>query len=292
MRMMRRQALGLCGFVSSALLVGCVKKGESQIEKGEHVETGRRNFDEYFEEVSSLREKVDGLDSDLFPLRKPLVEMMELDVDVALGTLLEETKKRVGKFHDYGISLTLQLRPTAQVIEDRGDLEPDQRDESLVKAIEESAQLSMQVFTEYSQLLNKAAELDAQRGELADRIDKLPPTYDKELIGREIVGAGKVLKKTEEKLLRDTRTVSHFLLGLVDAVDTGALAARQTRCEEAIAAVKEEPKPVTKPRPGRPPRPRPAGPRPTAPRPTGPVPPSPVPTPQPPRPKPGGDFEM
>jgi hypothetical protein len=272
--------------VAACLLPGCLGKSESKIEKGETVETGRRNFDEYFAEVTELRQKVEGLDSDLFPLRKPLVESMELDVDVALGSLLEETRKRVTKYRDYGISLTLQLRPTPQVIEDRGDLEPDQDDESLVKAIEESAQLAMQVFVEYTQLLNKASELDAQRSELAERIDKLPPNIDKELVGRELVGAGRVLKKTEEKLLRDTRTVSHFLIGLVDAVDTGAMTARQTKCDEAIAAVKSDPKPAPKPPRGRGGVPRP---RPVVPRPTGPA--QPVPAP-PPRPKPGGDFEM
>jgi hypothetical protein len=271
----------------SSVLGGCfLTTKSSKLEDGERVDTGRKSFDDYFAQVADLRDKVKELDSDLFPIRRPLVEEMDLDVDVALGRLLDETRKRVGKFKDYGITLSLLLRPTPKVLEERGSLEADQKDETLIKAIEESAVLAMQTFREYSMLLDQADALDKQRGPLADTIDKLPPDTDKGLVEREIVGAGRVLDKAEQKLLRDTRTLSHFLVGLVDAVDSGAMESHEQKCEDAIArkpAPVEQPKTKPKPRPWRPP-PRPTG--------AGTPPPTPTPTPPRPRPKPGGDFEM
>ncbi len=255
---------------------------DSLIEQGEPVDTGRRRFDAYFEAVGALRDKVDKLDSDLFPLRQPLVEELDLSVDVALGDLLDATRKRVGKMGDFGVTMTLRLRPTPTVVDERGELEADDKQESLIKAIEESANRAMQSFADYSALLDQANELDNKRAELAERIDKLPPDVDKDLVEREIVGAGIVLRESEKRLIKDTRTISHFLVGLVASVDTGAIGARQTRCEEAIAFQAENKKkkkkkakpkgrPRWRPRPGR----RPAAPPKPRPRPGG-----------------GGDFEM
>lgn len=265
-------------FAAAALssVTGCLGARDSLIERGETVDTGRKRFDDYFEEVAALREEVEKLDPDLFPLRQPLVEELDLSVDVALGDLLEATKKRAEKARDFGISMTLRLKPTPKVLDERG-LEAGEKQETLIKAIEEAANRAMQTFEEYTALLDKAAALEKTRSDLADRIDKLPPTVDKDLVEREIVGAGVVIRDAETKLLRSTRTISHFLVGLVAAADTGATDARETRCDEAIAFHEEnKKKPKPKPRPRwRPPRgggrPRPA-----------------------PRPKPagGGDFEM
>ncbi len=256
-----------------SMLPACLGARDSLIEKGEPVDTGRRRFDAYFEEVAKLRDEVEELDSDLFPLRQPLVEELSLDVDVALGDLLDATKKRVGVVKDFGLTMTLRLRPTPTVIDERGELEADDKQETLIKAIEESANRAMQSFDQYSELLDKASELQKRRGDLAERIEKLPPDVDKSLVEREIVGAGVVLRKAEQKLLRDTRTISHFLIGLVQSVDTGATEAHAAKCAEAIAFKEENKKKKPKPRPRWRPR---GGPRPR------------------PRPKPagGGDFEM
>jgi hypothetical protein len=278
----RRNFGALLALLAVAPTTGCLFSTGSLIEKGESVETGRRRFDNYFEEVSALREKVDKLDSDLFPLRQPLVEELDVSVDIALGDLLEETKKRVTKAKDFGVSMTLRLRPTPTVVEGRGDVESEDKQATLIKAIEESANRAMQSFEQYSLLLDEASALDKKRAELAERIDKLPPDADKGLIEREIKGAGVVIRGTEKKLIKDTRTISHFLVGLVASVDTGATESHQTRCDEAIAFHEQnKKKPKPKPR-GRPRwRPRPGGGRPAAPKPA-------------PKPKPagGGDFEM
>jgi hypothetical protein len=174
--------------------------------------------------------------------------------------------------------MTLRLRPTPKVVDERGNLEAGEKQETLIKAIEESANRAMQSFEQYTALLDKASALEKKRGDLAERIDKLPPDVDKSAIEREIVGAGVVIRDSEDKLLRSTRTISHFLVGLVAASDTGATDARETRCDEAIAfheENKKKPKPRPRPR-WRPPRGG-ARPRPAAPK---------------PKPAGGGDFEM
>lgn len=256
---------------------GCLFSTGSLIEKGERVETGRSRFDTYFEEVSALRDDVDKLDEDLFPLRQPLVEELDVSVDIGLGPLLSTTKQRVSKAKDFGVTMTLRLRPTPLVMQGRGDVEAEDKQATLVKAIEESANRAMKTFEEYTALLDRAAALDKKRGELAERIDKLPPDVDRDLVEREIKGAGVVIRRSEKKLIQSTRTISHFLIGLVAAVDTGATESHQARCDEAIAFFDENKKkpPAPKPKPRWRPQP---GPRPAAPRPT---------------PKPGGgDFEM
>jgi hypothetical protein len=281
----RRTFLTQLACAASALaLPGCLGRGESKIENGETVTTGRRQYDAYFEKVSELRDSVEKLDSDLFPLRQPLVEELSLDVDVALSVLLAATKERVAKMRDFGVSMTLQLRPTPRVIEDKTGLEADEKQATLIKAVEESANRAMQSYEQYAAMLDEAGALEKQRSDLADRIDKLPPNVDKSLIEREIVGAGVVLRDTEKKLLGNTRTITHFIVGLVSSVDTGATEGYDAKCAEAIALQGDKNKPTPKPKPGwRPP----AGPRP-APRPR------PAPGPRPaPAPKPGGgDFEM
>jgi hypothetical protein len=274
----RRRFGSLLGALALSHTVGCLGARDSLIEKGERVDTGRRRFDAYFEEVAELRDEVEKLDSDLFPLRQPLVEELDLSVDVALGDLLEAAKKRANKVRDFGVSMTLRLRPVPTVDNEVGELESGEKQETFIAAIEESANRAMKTFEEYSALLDKAAALDRKRNDLAERIDKLPPDVDKSLIEREIVGAGKVIRKSEKKLLKDSRTISHFLVGLVASVDTGATAAHDEKCAEAIAFHEENKKKKRKPRPRRRWRP-PAGGRRPAPKPK-------------PKPPAGGDFEM
>ena len=273
---LRRSFLSAClGVIAGSVLAGCFGAGSSKLEANEPVDIGRREFDKYFEQVDELRDRIEGLDSDLFPVRQRLVEEMNLDVDVAIGDLLEETRKRVMKAKDYGTAVSLQLTPTAKVHTDRGDLEASDKDENLFTAIEQSAERAMDKFKEYSELLEASSALDRKRSDLANKIDKLPKQFEskKSLIETEIVAAGRVLRNGEDVLLRDTRTLSHFLVGLVEAVNTGALDASTAKCDEAIAFFEEaKKKPKPKPRPRW--RGRPAG----APR---------------PRPQPaGGDFEM
>jgi len=219
------------------IAAGCVASKESLLEKGESVDTGRREFDAYFEKVAVLRESVDKLDSDLYQLRQPITEQMDLDVDIPIGALMEETRKRIDRFRSYGILVTLRLTPIPKVLALKGSLEADDKDDADIKAIEESAVRAMQVFKEYSTLLDEASELESARAQLADRIDKLPPNIDKGRIETEIVGAGRVIKEAEAKLLRDTRTISHFLVGLAHVVDSGGSEDFDAKCEEAIVAV-------------------------------------------------------
>ncbi len=259
-------------------LCACAGSSKSLVERGEPVDTGRREFDQYFEKVEALARDTNALDGDMFEVRQRLVEELDLNVDVALGVLLARTKERVEKAKDFGTAMTLQLTPTPTVRMDRGKLEASDKDEALFTAIQQSAEKAMDHYKKRSELLVRAAELEALRATLAERIDKLPPNAadKKELIEVEIVGAGRVIADSEETLLRQTRTLTHLLIGLVEATNTGALESRDIKCDEAIAFYDENKDKETKPKPR---RNRYQGRPAAAPRPA-------------PRPVPGGDFEM
>lgn len=262
---------------------GCASLSDSKLEQGGSVEVGRRPFDTYFEEIAALRDDVSGIDSDLFPMREPLVEELDVSVDAPIGSLMEATNARVTKIRDFGIMLSLRLTPTPKILMVKGQVEVDDRDQPLFDAIEKSATIAMAEFRKHTVLLEKTARLETRRGELAEQLAKLPPRVDeqkREIIEAEILGAGRILRKAESDLLRNTRTISHYLVALSNAVDTGATENLETKCDEAIAAAAEDKKPK---QPRSQPKPRwrpPPGPRPAAPRP-------------PPKPAPGGgDFEM
>ncbi|HHH12016.1 MAG TPA: hypothetical protein ENK23_08105 [Sorangium sp.] len=257
----------------------------SQLVAGKRVKTGKRNYDNYFSQVSDISEKVAALDSDLFPLRQPLTETLDVDEDTSLPDLLYATKKRAQRLKGYGVIATLQMSSPPTVLLSRGKVREDAEDEALFVAVQESATRAMTTFTEYSAMLDEIVELDRQREPLAERAGRLGPNHPlRARIDTELVGAGKVLAKAEKKLLRDTRTIAYFLMGLAQAVDTGALEQHEAKCKEAIdnAPKKRRGKPSWRGRGrgrGRP-RPRPGG----RPRPR-------------PKPKPapaggGGDFDM
>jgi len=255
----------------ASLTTGCFGHTESLIVQDQRVDTGRREFDSYFEEVDDLRDQVEGLDSDMYGVRERLIEELDVSPNIALGSLLEKTKKRVDKAKGYGTALTLTLSPRPRIIVIAGET-ADEADDRFGTAVEQSAEKALDKFKAYTQLLELTSSLDRRRNELADKIDKLPKQYQdkRELMETEIVGAGEVLRGVENKLLRDTRTLSHFLVGLTTAVNSGGLESREEKCDEAIAFMEEEKKKEKKkakwrgrwrgrPR-GKPaPRPKPAG---------------------------------
>ena len=261
--------------------LGCFGN-KSQLVAGKRVSTGKRNYDSYFEKVMDVSEKVDALDSDMFPLREPLTTALDLDEDVGMPDLLYATKKRASTLKGYGVRANLQLTATPTVIVERGEMREDEQDEALFKAVQEASVRAMATYKEYSALLDEIVELDEKRGPLAERIDRLGPNHpQRSRIEAELVGAGRVLETAERKLLRDTRTVAHYLVGLSEAIDTGALESRESKCEEAI---NNAGKPRWKrPRPR--PRPRPGGGG-------GGVRPRPKPKPAPAPAGGGGDFDM
>ena len=151
---------------AAALMVGlaaCAGTPKSLLEQGDHVSTGKRRFDAFFDRVAELRDKVEGFDSDLFPVREPLTDDLELDVDVTMAELVDAVRKRSVKLRDFGVTLNLRLTPEPKLISARGKLEVDTRDEQLMGSIEESARRGLTSFREYGKLLESAADLERQR---------------------------------------------------------------------------------------------------------------------------------
>ena len=184
--------LGLAMLTTAPVTMGCAGNSESLIVQDQRVDSGRREFDSYFEDVDDLRDQVEKLDSDMYAVRERLVEELDVSPDIALGTLLEKTRKRVEKAKGYGTALTLTLSPRPRIIVIAGEA-GDERDDRFGTAVEQSAEKALDKFKAYTELLELASALDGKRNELAERIDKLPKQYEDKrgLLETEIVGAGK-----------------------------------------------------------------------------------------------------
>ncbi len=216
----------------------------SQLESGKKVNTGKKKFDSYFDAVATLRDDVKDLKSDLFPIREPLTDELDLKEEIELPALISAVRKRAKKAKDYGVMLNLRLTPEPKLFHVKGKLDVDPRDEGMMRAVEEAASRAMTVFEQYSQLLAAIVQLDERRDKLAERIDRLDEDDPKrDVIETEIVGAGRVLAKAERKLRRDSRTLALYLVALAGAVDTGAMVSLDEECREAIEA-----KPKKRPR--------------------------------------------
>ena len=270
-------------FLGACLLGGCGGT-VSLIEKGQRIQTGKGRLDGYFGEVLDLREKVNGLDSDLFPLRQPLTEAYGLNVDTPLATLMVETRKRLESYKSFGVAASLRLTPNPIVLVVQGELSQDEADEVTLKAIQEAAVRSLATYREYAQFLEVAMHYDEQRTSLLEQVAKSgSEASDHAKLENEILGAGRVLAGIEGKLLKDMRTCSLMLVALSEAVDTGGGSTRDANCEEALAHWK----PAKPPRNGGK-RTGGSGPAPRGAR----APAGPAPAPVPPPKKPAGDFDQ
>ncbi len=243
---------------SLLVAVAACSLSTSQLESGECPTTGKTSFDEYFEAVATLRDEVEELDPDLFPIREPLTEELNLDEDISLFDLVAKVRERAIKFRDYGVMLNLRLTPRAELLKVAGQLEMDPEDEAVLTAVETSATRAMSAFGEYAELLEEAAKLQRERAELAERLDSVSADDEAhDLIKTEIVAAGRVLAEAQRKLLRDCRTLALYAVELARAVDTGAMEHLVGECPEVVEPKPCKPpkKPAWKPGPGPAPRP-------------------------------------
>jgi hypothetical protein len=297
----RLSTLVVSAVFGGSVLVGCVSSG-SLVERGERIQTGKERFDGYFADVIELHGKVKELDSDLFPLRQPLTEAFDLNVDAPVPKLMAETRKRVERYKSFGVTVSLRLEPTPVVVLQKGELGQEEADEVTVKAIQEAAVRALATYREYGELLQLAIKLDGQREPLMEQLDKMGSQLaDRKGAEAEILGAGRVLEEVQSKLTKDMRTCALVLVALAEAVETGAAEARDASCDEALAHHRPSKRPAAKGKrwgaggwgSDTASEPRPTKPRGASPRaPTGgggaaPPPPSP-----PPKKKSGGDFDM
>jgi hypothetical protein len=223
-------------FVAASLaLAGCAS-GDSLVEKGQRLRTGKDRFDVYFGEVVELSERVKRLDSDLFPLRQPLTEAFDVGVDTPLSRLMEVTRERIAKLKAFGVTTSLRLAPSPIVVVHHGDFSQDEVDEVTLRAVQEAAVRALTTYREYAQDLETATRLDETRAKLAEQLEKLGPNQpDRAKVEAELRGTARVLANVQGKLLTDMRTCSLMLVALSEAVDTGGAAGRDASCDEAMA---------------------------------------------------------
>lgn len=246
--------MGLCALIGAS--TACLGTSESLLETGQAIDSGHKRYDSFFDEVGTLRDEVEDFDADLFPVREPLTDVMELDVDISMSGLLEKVKKRAVKFRDFGVTMSLRLTPDAKLLTVRGKLDVDSKDEQVLGAIEESGLRAVKTFRELGAQMTLAAKLNAERRILVEQVEKLDPADpNRELIEDELAAASRVLDAAQRKLLASSRTLALYLISLSDAVDTGAAEAKDTQCEDALAGKKPPKKPRGPRRPPPPPRP-------------------------------------
>ncbi|MBN4059230.1 hypothetical protein JYT22_01100 [Endomicrobium sp. AH-315-J14] len=263
-RYIRRRWATVAHVVMAVLLSGCLfGAAGSKLEDGKSVRVGKRKFDTYFAAVAELRDQAKEIDGDLFTVREPLWEELDVDVNVPVVELMDITRKRVGKYRDYGLIMNLRLTPSPRVITVEGTMDLDERDRVLLATVETTAARAMSLYSQVSDLLLVAVQLESQRGPVAELIDRLSPRDPKrDEIELEIVAAGRVIKESRRKLSILGARLAFFLVELIRAVDTGASDTLEEQCEQLKLDAAER---KTRPRP--PPR-RPSG-RPRPKRPSG-----------------------
>lgn len=235
MPMIRHLCRLLLVVATLAVLPACAGS-DSLVEKGQRIKTGKDRFDGYFGEVIVLAKRVKELDSDLFPLRQPLVEAFDVPVDAPLPKLMEITRERVSKFKAYGVTTSLRITPNPIVVLHQGEFGHDDVDELTLRAVQESAVRALATYRDYAEMLTLTNQLDERRSKLMDQLEQLGPGLaDRVRIETEILGAGRILEKVRTKLLGDMRTCSWLLVALSEAVDTGGATNRDASCDEAMA---------------------------------------------------------
>ncbi len=233
----------LLGLLWATVASGCGAATVSQLESGEAVNSGKSSFDSFFGSVASFSRKVADLDSDLFPVRQPLTDELELDKDLSLPELITAVRKRAQEFGDEGVKLNLWLTPAVALQTATGKEKIPEQGERALAAIQKSAVRAMGGYQQYAEFLNRAAELEQERADLAERLGGLGQDDESyELLSTELAGAARLLKKAEIKLRRDSRTLALYLVELALALDTGAESTEIDELKKALKECQKKPK--------------------------------------------------
>jgi len=220
---------------ASLALVGCAPT-DSLVEKGQRLRTGKDLLDAYLGEVLELSQRVARLDSDLFPLRQPLTEAFDVNVDTPLERLLDITRERIAKLKSFGVTTSLRITPSPIVLVHHGDFSHDEVDDVTLRAVQESAVRTLTTYREYAQDLELARRLEEARAKLDEQAARLGQTSpERAKVEAELAGSRRVLGKVQSKLLAEMRTCSLMLVALAEAVDTGGATGRDASCDEAMA---------------------------------------------------------
>jgi hypothetical protein len=212
--------------VASAALLSCFST-TSHLQRGEAYATGNPKYDDFFKEVIALRADAERAPAEEVGARADLVTALGLESKTEIGVTVSETRERAKKLRDYGVMLHLELTPDVKLVTAKGK-QVDDPPPALVSGVVESTRKSLDLTRHLDDVMRQAQDLEKKRiqlrGESQDMFRALPQVKRDE-IASELDSAQEVLTGIGETAKKSAGRASEFVVGVVQAVETGAAAA-------------------------------------------------------------------
>ncbi len=246
--------------VASAALVSCFST-TSHLQRGEAYATGNPKYDDFFKEVIALRADAERAPAEEVGARADLLTALGLESKTEIGITVSETRERAKKLRDYGVMLHLELTPDVKLVTAKGK-QVDDPPPALVSGVVESTRKSLDLTRHLDDVMRHASDLEKKRIELrgdAQGMFRALPQVKRDEITSELDSAQEVLLGIGDTAKKSAGRASEFVVGVVQAVETGAAAANALPPPpppvQAVASARAAPpkkawKPVTRGAPG------------------------------------------
>jgi hypothetical protein len=202
--------------------------GATHIARGEAYTTGNGAYDEFFAAVREVRAQALAGPDDAEAAHAGLVKALGLDAKAPAPQALDEVGKSAKKLQGKGVLLHLEIAPEPKVLFSRGKMDLGADGESLVKAMEGSVRSSLETEKRLIALAARAAELERKRVELRSKAPEAfrdTPPITRDDIFAELDAAKVVLANAGDGATKSAGAASRFVVDLVQAVETGGVAA-------------------------------------------------------------------
>lgn len=213
------------------MAAGCAPLPEPHIVKGDVPATGNATYDDFFLAVRDVRREAEAAGGDEQAAYAGLIKALGLTPYSPSRAAVEESEERAKKLQEKGVLLHLDVAPqpklAVEVIKGPRNGKPkveDAPEDPMLKAIEGSAKLSMDLRRRFAALAARVSELERRRAAL--RAEALAafreaPQARREQIMAELDAAKGVLSEAERKASRCAGDSAQFVLDLAQAVETG-----------------------------------------------------------------------
>jgi hypothetical protein len=204
-----------------AAAVGCGPKS-SHVAQGETFATGNVAYDDFLKAVRDVRAQAMAAPNEEQSSHGALVKALGLESTSAPAAVIDGAGQRAKKLQDKGVVLHLEIAPEPRLLSSKAkDLGAE--GEAVLKAVEESAKVSLDLRKRFSQVVARAIELEKQRVSLRDQA---AATFREETQGKreeiiaELEAASAVLADAAAKADRSAGDAVQFVIDLAQAVET------------------------------------------------------------------------
>jgi hypothetical protein len=271
--------------------VGCGGTTTTHVAQGEALATGNPAYDDFFTAVRDVRAEALSAPNEEQSSHGALIKALSLQITVTPATVLEEAGQRAKKLQDKGVFMHLEIAPEARLLSSKGrDVGAD--GEALLKAVEESAKVSLDLRKRLTAVAMRAAELEKQRLNLRDQAAatfRADREAKRDEIIAELDAASPVLADAASAASRSAGDAARFVIDLAQSIETAGGATLELG---RLAHGRRPPVMAAAPPAALASKPPPVAAAPPPPHPVAAAPPPPRPAPPPKKPKGGGDdFE-